>query len=100
MKFQVIIIYHLLRVECNMFANWIYLKIFSRAQFQKKYFHKNQKNITFILIHFLHYGFQITYNMTRKMHDGDDEIVFFWKDVVEDSSDHAVCFQTSNLMKI
>ena len=39
------IIYHLLRVECNTFANWIHLKIFSRAS--KNIFTKKPKKIHF-----------------------------------------------------
>ena len=48
------IIYHLLRVECNTFANWIHLKIFSRASkniFTKKT-KENMDRDAFILIHF------------------------------------------------
>ena len=81
-----------------MFANWIYLKIFSRAQFKKVFSQKPKKN-TFILIHFLHYGFQIIYNMTRKMLD-DDEIVFFIKELVEDWVDDSVGVQITNYYKI
>ena len=77
-----IIVYHFPRVECNTFTNWIYLKIFPLRS--KNIFTKPKKNIIFILIHFfLHYGVQITYNMTRKMHD--DDIVFkkkFTEDVL------------------
>ena len=78
------IIYHLLRVECNTFANWIHLKIFSRAS--KNIFTKKPKktwtemhSFQFIFIFFI-MMFEITYNMTRKMHDDDDSNIVFEND--------------------